>query len=78
MLIEDLIKNEIERNPDEGTKEFLGHILTTILRLRTKLSAAEKRSDILRKLESAGVDNWEGYSEAFADEEDEEDEVEEL
>lgn len=35
------------------------------------LSQLQERSDQLSRLEAAGVDNWEGYSEAFADEEDE-------
>lgn len=34
----------------------------------------EERDRILSALEAAGVDNWEGYSEAFRDLEDEEDE----
>lgn len=39
-------------------------------------AAAQKRLDFLDALEAAGVDNWEGYSEAFTGEEDEEAEEE--
>lgn len=36
----------------------------------------EEKADILRKLEAAGVDNWEGYSEAFEDDEEDDDDEE--
>ncbi len=37
----------------------------------------EKSADTLRKLEAAGVDNWEGYSEAFQEDDELDDEEEE-
>lgn len=36
-----------------------------------RLAYLEERDRILSALEEAGVDNWEGYSAAFDDEEDE-------
>ncbi len=38
-----------------------------------KLGKLEKDSEFLGALEAAGVDNWEGYSYAFEDEEEEDD-----
>jgi hypothetical protein len=40
--------------------------------LSRKIEQLEERDRTLSALESAGVDNWEGYSEAFRDLEDEE------
>jgi hypothetical protein len=38
-----------------------------------EIETLEKRSKILSRLEAAGVDNWEGYSYAFQDEDEEDD-----
>ena len=73
MAIEHLIEKEIERTEDESTKIFFTAIVQEITKLRRKIIKLQERSDFLSRLEAAGVDNWEGYSEAFDGDEDEDD-----
>jgi hypothetical protein len=42
-------------------------------RLQRELKRLRERDGILCRLEAAGVDNWEGYSTAFDDEDEEDD-----
>lgn len=46
-------------------------------RLVNYIAKLEESADTLHKLEAAGVDNWEGYSEAFKDDEEDDDDDEE-
>jgi hypothetical protein len=44
-------------------------LLIQAQQLRATITKLEARSERLGKLEAAGVDNWEGYSSAFRDDE---------
>lgn len=41
-----------------------------VVRLQAEVDRLRERFDRLARLEAAGVDNWEGYSAAFRDEDD--------
>lgn len=47
------------------------HLVAEIRRLRTLNATLDARDRTLAALEAAGVDNWEGYSQAFAEDPDE-------
>ena len=60
---------------DENEAMVMEIAITTIKKLEKFKAFANPRLDILDALEAAGVDNWEGYSEAMASlSEDEDDE----
>lgn len=52
------------------TDEVFGLVQPEIERLRARVAELEEDSKKLARLEAAGVDNWEGYSNAFRDDED--------
>lgn len=57
------------QNLIESLREDISGLEDEITDLETENDELQKDSDFLRKLRAAGVDNWEGYGEAFDDDE---------
>lgn len=51
----------------QQTGEVLLELTNEVQRLQARLSGLEEDSAVLRALEAAGVDNWDGYSDALSD-----------
>lgn len=50
----------------QQTGEVLLELTNEVQRLQALLSGLEEDSAVLRALEAAGVDNWDGYSDALS------------
>ena len=73
MAIEDTLKTILEENHDDPAAVMVfNHVIAEITKLRKQIILLKARDDTLSKLEAAGVDNWEGYSEAFQDDDEDE------
>lgn len=52
---------------------MIGHTLDTVTLSKDEYQSLYEDSEFLHRLRAAGVDNWEGYSEAFDEDDEEED-----
>lgn len=65
MALEDTLYKIAEEQTDEAYKGVLNAAADALSHLRRRLNRETKRAQKLDALEAAGVDNWEGYSEAM-------------